>query len=82
MKNFMNELGQFIEPSERNIIEEYRRYEDVAHISRVFNITNAEVRKVLKQAGIQIKSSRRKNKVLDPLREVGMSERDFYRDRD
>lgn len=82
MKNFMNELGQFIEPSERNIIEEYRRYEDVTYISRMFNITNAEVRKVLKQAGIQIKSSRRKNKDLDPLREVGMSERDFYRDRD
>lgn len=80
--DFMNEPGKIIEASERNIIEEYRRQEDISHVSRVFDITNSEVRKVLKQAGIKVRNSRSKNIDLNPLHEVGMSERDFYCDRD
>ena len=78
--NFMNEPGKLIEESECNIIEEYRRQEDVAHVSKVFGITKSEVRKILKQAGVQVKNSRRKTADLDLLHDVGMSERDFYRD--
>lgn len=63
--NFMNAPGKIIEASERNIIEEYRRQEDISHVSKVFDITNSEVRKVLKQAGINVRSSRNKNVNLD-----------------
>lgn len=78
--NFMNEPGKLVEASECNIIEEYRRQEDVAHVSKVFGITKSEVRKILKQAGIQVKNSRVNKVDLDSLRDVGMSERNFYRD--
>ena len=78
--NFMNEPGKLIEVSERNIIEEYRIQEDVSHVSKVFGVTKSEVRKILKQAGIQVKNSRVNKVDLDPLRDVGMSERNFYRD--
>lgn len=76
----MNEPGKLIEVSERNIIEEYRRQEDVSHVSKVFGVTKSEVRKILKRAGVQVKNSRVKKADLDPLYDVGMSERDFYRD--
>ena len=78
--NFMNEPGKLIEVSERNIIEEYRSQEDVSHISKVFGVTKSEVRKILKHAGIQVKNSRVNKVDLDSLRDVGMSERNFYRD--
>lgn len=62
----MNEPGQIIEPSECNIIKEYRRYEDVAHVSRV----------------LRVESLRSRNMDLTPLYDIGMSERNFYCDRD
>lgn len=82
MNSFMNEPGELIQASERNCIEEYRRHGDINHVGKVFNITNAEVRKVLKQVGIQVRSTRRKGIDSDSLHDVGMTERDFYCDRD
>ena len=69
-------IPELIEASEINIIMEYERNPDIKHVAKVFDITQKEVREVLKQAGIRTR--KRKNSDYNALREVGMSERDFY----
>lgn len=78
MQEFMN-MPEIIPVTENNIIEEYRRSSDIKHVAKVFNISTKEVRQVLKQAGIK---TTKRNSEFDALKEVGMSERDFYHEED
>lgn len=80
MNDFMNR-PEIIPVTELNIIEEFNRYDDIKHVAKVFNITTDQVRAVLKQAGIKIRKARQ-SKQVDELRDVGMTERDFYVERD
>lgn len=57
MDNFMN-VPELISATENNIIEEYKRYKDVKHVAKVFDISAQEVNNILKQVGIK---SRNKN---------------------
>lgn len=77
MKEFMN-IPEIIPVTENNIIEEYRRYPDVKHVAKVFDISIKEVRQILKQAGIKIEKP--KEKEYSELKENGLRERDFYHD--
>lgn len=80
MNNFMNIPGAIIEPTPSNIVYEYNQLQDVKRVASVFQISVKEVKAVLKQAGIKSATST-KTKV-NPLKDIGMSEADFYRDID
>lgn len=77
MKEFMN-IPEIIPVTENNIIEEYRRYPDIKHVTKVFDISIKEVRQILKQAGI--KTTKQREKEYNELNDNGMRERDFYHD--
>lgn len=77
MKKFMN-MPNLIPTTENNIIEEYKRYPDIKHVAKVYNISSKEVRCILNQAGIKIVKT--KGVSYDELKDVGMSKRDFYHD--
>lgn len=51
--NFMNTPEHSLfPPTDKNIIEEYRRRQDVGSVAKVFDIARSDVRSVLKKAGI------------------------------
>lgn len=77
MKEFMN-IPEIIPVTENNIIEEYRRYPDVKHVAKVFDISIKEVRQTLKQSGI--KTTKQREKEYNELNDNGIRERDFYHD--
>lgn len=77
MKDFMN-MPNLIPVTENNVIEEYKRYPDIKHVAKVYDIPVKEVRQILKQAGI--KTSNTKETSNDKLKDIGMSERDFCDD--
>lgn len=80
MNDFMNLPGKIIEPTPSNIIYEYNQIQDVKRVATVFQISTKEVKDILKQAGIKVAMTRKTKD--SPLKDVGMSETDFYRDRD
>ena len=80
MNQFMNEPGCIFMATSRNIIEEYNWCKDIKHVAKVYDISTNEVKDVLKQAGIKVRKPRVRK--TDPLHDVGMSERDFYAERD
>ena len=80
MNNFMNIPGVIIEPTPSNIIYEYNQLQDVKRVAAVFQISTKEVNDILRQAGIKVATTRKTKD--SPLKDIGMSETDFYRDRD
>lgn len=74
----MNVPG-LIDASEINIISEYKKYPDVKHVAKVFDISTKEVRDILKQAGIKIS---KENENVDSLKDIGISEKDLYKEKD
>lgn len=80
MNDFMNLPEGIIEPTPLNIIYEYNQVQDVKRVAAVFQISTKEVKDVLKQAGIKVATTRKTKD--SPLKDIGMAETDFYRDRD
>lgn len=80
MKDFMNIPGVIIEPTPSNIIYEYNQLQDMKRVAVVFQISTKEVKDILRQAGIKVATTRKTKD--SPLKDIGMSETDFYRDRD
>lgn len=80
MNNFMNLPEGIIEATPSNIIYEYNQIRDVKRVAAVFQITTKEVKDVLRQAGIKVVTTRKTKD--NPLKDIGMSETDFYRDID
>lgn len=76
----MNIPGKIIEPTPLNIIYEYNQLQDVKRVAAVFQISTKEVKDILRQAGIKVATTRKTKD--SPLKDIGMSETDFYRDRD
>ena len=80
MSDFMNLPGGIIEPTPANILYEYNQIQDVKRVAAVFQISTKEVKDILRQAGIKVATARKTKD--DPLKDIGMSETDFYKDRD
>lgn len=80
MKDFMNIPESIIEPTPSNIIYEYNQIQDVKRVAAVFQISTKEVKDILRQAGIKVATTRKTKD--SPLKNIGMSETDFYKDRD
>lgn len=80
MNDFMNIPGKIIEPTPSNIIYEYNQIRDIKRVAAVFQISTKEVKDVLKQAGIKVATTRKTKDNL--LKDIGMSETDFYMDKD
>lgn len=81
MNDFMNKTD-IIPASELNIIEEYKRSQDIKYVAKVYDISIGEVRKILKQAGVLVRKAINNNYYSSELHDVGMRERDFYVERD
>lgn len=80
MHNFMNLPERIVEPTPANIIYEYYQLQDVKRVAAVFQVSTKEVKDILRQAGIKVATTRKTKD--SPLKDVGMSETDFYKDRD
>ena len=80
MIGFMNFPEGIIELTPSNIIYEYNQIKDVKRVAAVFQISTKEVKDILKQAGIKVAPTRKTKD--SPLKDIGMTETDFYRDRD
>ena len=80
MNDFMNLPEGIIEPTPSNIIYEYNKFHDVKRVASVFQNSTKEVKDILKQAGIKVATTRKTKD--SPLKDIGMTETDFYRDRD
>lgn len=78
MNDFMNIPGKIIEPTPANILYEYNQIQDVKRVAAVFQISTKEVKNILKQAGIKTVTTRKTKD--SPLKDIGMSETDFYRE--
>lgn len=79
MNDFMNIPGKIIEPTPSNIIYEYNQIQDVKRVAAVFQISTKEIKDILRQAGIKVVTTRKTKDSL--LKEIGMKETDFYKDR-
>lgn len=80
MNEYMNLPEGIIEHTPSNIIYEYNQVQDVKRVAAVFQISTKEVKDILKQAGIKVATTRKTKD--DPLKDIGIKETDFYRDRD
>ena len=80
MDDFINLPEGIINPTPSNIIYEYNQIQDVKRVAAVFQISTKEVKDILKQAGIKVATTRKTKN--NPLKDIGMRETDFYRDRD
>ena len=80
MDVFMNLPEGIIVPTPSNIIYEYNQVQDVKRVAAVFQISTKEVKDILKQAGIKVATTRKTKD--SPLKYIGMTETDFYKDRD
>lgn len=80
MNDFMNIPGVIIEPTPSNILYEYNQIQDVKCVAAVFQVSTKEVKDILRQAGIKVATTRKTKD--SPLKDIGMSETDFYKDRD
>lgn len=74
----MNIPGKIIEPTPLNIIYEYNQIQDVKRVAAVFQVSTKEIKDILKQAGIKTVTTRKTKD--SPLKDIGMSETDFYRE--
>lgn len=78
MNDFMNIPRKIIESTPSNIIYEYNQIQDVKRVAAVFQVSTKEVKDILKQASIKTTMTRKTKD--SPLKDIGMSETDFYRE--
>ena len=78
MNDFMNLPEGIIKPTPSNIIYEYNQIQDLKRVAAIFQISAKEVKNILKQAGIKVATTRKTKD--NPLKDIGMTETDFYRE--
>lgn len=77
MENFMN-VPENYQWTEIDIITAYRYNYDIKEVANQFCITQKEVKAILRQARIPIRKLQPKSD--GKLADIGMSEKDFYKD--